>query len=74
MKHKFKEDAQTYEGRMHKTDMQQPKNSETFYSDMNDMMPQYTGFNNSETSQKEIPVIVDMKRAVKGGKKRNANK
>ena len=74
MKQHLPDNSNTYEGRINKTDMQQPKNSETFYSDMNEIMPQYKGDNDSETSQKEIPVIVDMKRAVKGGKKKNVNK
>ena len=71
----MKQNLEGYESNtFNKTDMQQFKNTETFYSDMNEIMPQYKGYNDSETSQKEIPVIVDMKKAVKGGKKKNVNK
>lgn len=74
LKNKAANDSNTYEGRINKTDISHPKNSATFYSEMNDIMHNYNGYNHSETSQKEIPVIVDMKRAVKGGKKKNMNK
>lgn len=63
----------TYQERINQTEMEPPK-EETFYSDANDIIPQYAGYNNSDTSQKAIPVIVDMKRAVKGGKKKAISK
>ena len=63
----------TYQERINQTEMEQLKN-ETFYSDANEIIPQYAGYNNSDTSQKEIPVIVDMKRAVKAGKKKTTSK
>ena len=53
--------------------MQHPKINETFYSDVPKTSQYYTGYNNSESSQKEIPVIVDMKKAVKGHKKKHYN-
>jgi len=64
------EEVNTYEYRTQQTDLQ-PKNTNTFYSDTNAMMPHYAGYNISENSQKEIPVIVDMKKVVKGHKKKN---